>query len=103
MRVLNTPPHAINPRTLATTLEDLQPFMDLLQTGFQPNFQFPSSIPLAGDDSTISSGSTSTSTVRRDFVSGFPVEHHDRPETPMPQTIHLSGRKVVSIGTLSQG
>jgi len=81
MRVLNTPPHVINPRPLATTLEDLQPFTDLLQTGFQPNFPFPSSVPLAGDDSTISSGSTSTSTVHRDFVSGFPVEHHDRPET----------------------
>jgi hypothetical protein len=103
MRVLNTPPHAINLRTLATTLEDLQPFTDLLQTGFQPNFPFPSSVPLAGDDSTISSGSTSTSTVHRDFVSGFPVEHHDRPETPVQHTIDSSGRKVVTIGTLSPG
>jgi hypothetical protein len=36
-------------------------------------------------------------------VSGFPVEHHDIPETPVQHTIDSSGRKVVTIGTLSPG
>ena len=81
MRVLHTPPPEIDYRTLDTTPIDLQPYTDLLRSGYQPNFPFPS-VPLpATDDSTISSGSTSTST-QRDFVPRFPVDHQPRPEIP---------------------
>ena len=70
MRVLHTPPPEIGYHTLDTTSLDLQPFTDLLRSGYQPNFPFPSMPLPATDDSTISSGSTSTST-NRDFCRDF--------------------------------
>ena len=92
-RVLHTPSHLLTPQTLSTTSGDMRPFLDLIQQGFQSNFQYPSM--QTTDDSTISSGSTSQSTIQRDFVSGFPVE------TPVQNTVDPSGRQTVTIGQLS--
>jgi hypothetical protein len=96
MRVLHTPPPEIGYHTLDTTSHDLKPFTDLLRSGYQPNYPFPS-VPLpATDDSTISSGSTSTST-QRDFLPGFPVDHQRRPETPVENTIGIKGQPTIII------
>ena len=54
-RVLHTPSHLLTPQTLSTTSGDIRPFLDLIQQGFQSNFQYPSM--QTTDDSTISSGS----------------------------------------------
>jgi len=98
MRVLHTPPPEIGYHTLDTTSLDLQPFTDLLRSGYQPNFPFPSMPlpPSATDDSTISSGSTSTST-NRDFLPGFPVDHQPRPETPVNNSFGIKGQPTIII------
>ena len=41
-RVLHTPSHLLTPQTLSTTSGDMRPFLDLIQQGFQSNFQYPS-------------------------------------------------------------
>jgi hypothetical protein len=71
MRVLHTPPPELDYRTLDTIPMDLQPYTDLLRSGYQPNYPFTSkTMEVTYDDSTISSGSTSTST-NRDFCRDF--------------------------------
>jgi hypothetical protein len=52
--------------------------------------------PSANDDSTISSGSTSTST-NRDFLPGFPVDHQTRPETPVNNSFGIKGQPTIII------
>ena len=91
MRVLHTPPPELDYRTLDTIPMDLQPYTDLLRSGYQPNYPFPSKpMEVPYDDSTISSGSTSTST-NRDFLPGFPVDNQPRPETPINNSFGIKG------------
>jgi hypothetical protein len=102
-RILYTLPHELSEQTFQTTREDLKPIRDSFQSGFQPNYPFPSrTMPVTTDDSTISSGSTSTSTLHReytqqDFVPGFPVESSTRPETPVQNTIGNKGQPTILI------
>ena len=60
-RILYTLPHEITEQTFQTAREDLSPIRALFNSGYQPNYPFPSRVmTVPTDDSTISSGSTST-------------------------------------------
>ena len=55
-RILYTLPYDMSEQTSQTTCEDLKPIHDLFNSGFQPNYPFPSrTVAVAPDDSTISS------------------------------------------------
>jgi hypothetical protein len=99
-------PHEMSEQTFQTTREDLSPIRALFNSGFQPNYPFPSrAMAVPTDDSTISSGSTSTSTThrdsisltQRDFVPGFPVQSSTRPENPVQNTIGYKGQPTILI------
>ena len=69
-RILYTLPQDVSEQTFILTREDLSPIRRLFDSGFRPNYPFPQrTVSVPNDDSTISSGSTSTSTPTRDFLS----------------------------------
>jgi hypothetical protein len=105
-RILYTLPPDISEQTFNLTREDLSPIRSLFASGFQPNYPFPSrAMSMPHDDSTISSGSTSTSTSnrdyiatsRRDFIPGFPIESSIQPENSVKHTMGSRGQPTILI------
>jgi hypothetical protein len=106
VRILYTLPPDISEQTFNLTREDLSPIRSLFASGFQPNYPFPSrAMSMPHDDSTISSGSTSTSTSNRDyiatsprdFIPGFPIESSIQPETSVKHTMGFRGQPTILI------